>query len=328
MRKRKPGFTLIELLVVIAIIAVLIALLVPAVQKVREAAARAQCQNNLKQMGLALQGYHDTYKVLPPGGVSDTPPWGAGGGWGSSWMVFILPYIEQTALYNKWDFKSGNSGFVNGNNRALTNNLVINLYKCPSGTLPLIMGSNNMTADYACIAGAVNGNISGFSETRNQGCSNGGECGGGGALIGASKIPLVGITDGTSNTMLIAEVSGAVRDTKNNVMESGTSCFRPGGPYGWPMGTGNGPPQGSTGDRLFNSTTVRYQVNALTGYTSGSGGIGTDSSQNYPISSSHTGGANCVMGDGSVRFLTNAISLDQLSRAATRDDGQVTTLDQ
>src|SRR5882762_10916997 len=93
---RRTAFTLIELLVVIAIIAILIGLLVPAVQKVREAANRATCQNNLKQMGVAVQNYHGVTKQLPPIRIL------GGDGW-ASWFVLILPYVEQDPLFKQWD---------------------------------------------------------------------------------------------------------------------------------------------------------------------------------------------------------------------------------
>src|SRR3954465_9463951 len=103
--RKRSAFTLIELLVVIAIIAILIALLVPAVQKVRESAARTQCINNLKQVGLALQAYHDANKALPAGYVSrhDAASNDTGPGWG--WAAHLLPYVEQQTLANRIDFK-------------------------------------------------------------------------------------------------------------------------------------------------------------------------------------------------------------------------------
>ena len=118
---RRRGFTLIELLVVIAIIAVLIGLLLPAVQKVREAAARSTCQNNLKQMGVACHAFESANMAFPKGAsrsdMDNTD-------WGSSWKVYILSYIEQGPIADRWQHTLS-SGYTNANNNVLVNNVTM-----------------------------------------------------------------------------------------------------------------------------------------------------------------------------------------------------------
>src|SRR5436190_10615428 len=207
--QQRRGFTLIELLVVIAIIAILIALLVPAVQKVRDAAARAQCQNNLKQIGLALHNYHDTKKALPPGASADKAPWRNGGtqddDWGSSWMVHVLSFVEQDAIFRNWQFY-GQSGWQNGNDNALIKGSPVPVYRCPSSQLPETNpymttrtgsgGVGSFYTSYVAIggsyidAGALTFGTNIYSTQ--------------GTLYGNSKTKLTDITDGTSNTMVVA----------------------------------------------------------------------------------------------------------------------------
>src|SRR5262249_26874922 len=138
---RRQAFTLIELLVVIAIIAVLLGLLLPAVQKVREAAARMSCQNNLKQIGLAFHNYHDSYQLFPAAG-SDGPNTNCCNattrvGW--TWLFLITPFIEQGGIYNLPDTATGNTAVAQS---------AIRIYYCPTRRQPTLY-SNGGRADYA-----------------------------------------------------------------------------------------------------------------------------------------------------------------------------------
>ena len=145
-RGRAAGFTLIELLVVIAIIAVLIALLLPAVQAAREAARRAQCTNNLKQIGLALHNYHSATNSFPPGGCNtgNVETIGSTGAWGN-WSAFsmMLPYLEQQSIFNACNFSVTNQGYgsgIDGNMNSTATRTTINAFLCPSS--PRLQGAN------------------------------------------------------------------------------------------------------------------------------------------------------------------------------------------
>lgn len=150
--RRRHGFTLIELLVVIAIISVLIGLLMPAVQKAREAASRISCVNNLKQLGLACLNYESTFGMLPPSRIDD---------YMATWAVVIMPYMEQDALYTKWDLTKDYYGQTN-----VARETPVKLYFCPSRRSP---GELSKSGDYPS-----------YKQTQGGGNSSGGGSGGGG----------------------------------------------------------------------------------------------------------------------------------------------------
>lgn len=328
---RRRGFTLIELLVVIAIIAVLIALLLPAVQQAREAARRTQCKNNLKQMGLAMHNYHDTYNGFPNGNIASTT------GWGMSWYMRILPYVDQAPVFNKLNFSGAQPGWAwngdpaGGNNGSVISGVKFSFTVCPSSPLPDIRNAGDYNIEhphYYGITGAVNnlGNVP-VPSSRQANCC--GCCGGQAAtgLITSSgmMVPLDSkkirdVTDGTSNVIIVGESSDFIYQSAG-----GSKTADVQGVHGMLMGSPNlvnveGAPGGMF-ERQFNLTTVRYAPNfpAILGTTAG---VDDNFGINKPLNSAHTGGIHALLCDGTVRFISNNVDLGTLARLCNRDDGQ------
>lgn len=275
----RGGFTLIELLVVIAIIAILIALLVPAVQKVREAASRMQCANNLKQMGLALHGYHDVHKVLPAGCVMSTTNF-------LSFHVHILPYIDQTPLYERFDMKVR---YDNATNAAL--GLVLPpAYQCPAGLQKFTQYPAPMelagafTTHYYGVAGPLGtnpktGTAYAFRTTDQGNTAKQGVLGMG------SNVKLTDITDGSTNTLMLGEQSWTA-----------ANYYRV-----WHRGTFN-----DTSVPYRDTTCCRNVLNQMYATPYNGGG----NSNNTSFGSEHSGhGANFALADGSVRWIAASINM-------------------
>ncbi len=316
--KANKAFTLIELLVVIAIIAVLIGLLVPAVQKVREAANRMSCTNNLKQWGIALHSFHDNNGRFPAGTSSPGIP-ARNGGWGYSWMVPILPFIEQESIFKKIDLNQDIWG--NANNGAALNQVSFKTLFCPSSPLTNIGGdlaNGNLAAytNYVGIAGSASeATASTWNDTQH------GIIGSKGVLYPNSKVRMADLTDGTTNIILVSEHGNNITDVNGNKQDVRGST-----PHSFAMGfTILGTPSGGgdPGDgRAFNTTTIRYQINMPKAY--GQPGVANNNyANNCPINSAHSGGVNTLIGDASVKFLRDSLTLATLQQLAMRDDGLV-----
>jgi prepilin-type N-terminal cleavage/methylation domain-containing protein/prepilin-type processing-associated H-X9-DG protein len=207
--RARTGFTLIELLVVIAIIAILIGLLLPAVQKVRESAARAKCGNNLKQLALAMHMYHDTNQFFPPAFSTATAPWNQAS-WG--WSTWILPYVEQGSLYATLNPNTNAFGA-----NAYTTGTVLSVYICPSD--PAQGPQNNYFSGYIKSNYLVSEQVS----------------------DGGSQYTILTITDGTSNTIMMGERDmykqvGGIWPGKDNGTPS-TSVASVVGRPNWPLNT-------------------------------------------------------------------------------------------
>ena len=319
-QKTRPGFTLVELLVVIAIIGILVGLLLPAVQAAREAARRMQCSNNLKQIGLAAHNYHDTFasNTLPPGHLCSS----TSGGWG--WGAYLLRFSEQEALFAALNI--GEELLVNFGE---PKNTPLDMYVCPSDPA---LGEQNPNrgnhghSNYVGNAGSLemlaNGqNPCGLSSQLSSSDESKLRVEFNGTLVPGAPISFRDITDGTANTFLVGE-----RDTQDPEHGNHYAAI-------WTGVYDNGSPPGSQNNQNNRAraasilTTAVYhvgdparQLTINAGEPGGAGGVGSYN-QYDSWSSQHPGGAQFVLADGSVHFVSETIDVATYQNYADRADG-------
>ncbi len=316
-RNPRRGFTLIELLVVIAIIAVLVGLLLPAVQKVREAAARAKCANNLKQVALALHHHHDANGFLPNTVVTTTPELPVG----YSWAHKVLPYIEQGALAGRYDpALAWNAGA----NDAVARSRVPT-FECPSDPVTALDADAYPTIDYVPID-QIGLGLTSFIDAATNGSK-------------AGIMPPVGqevrptfakVSDGLSGTLLLVESVGRPVLWVGNRPSPLPPAARP--DYtGTPNAEGGWARPRSAAARFFGSTLDGLKpgnacaVNCVNLYIPDSGDL--NAGRSYAPFGLHTGGLNVALGDGSVQFVRASVGVREFARLITRGAGEVGTLD-
>ncbi len=291
--RRRPGFTLIELLVVIAIIAVLIALLLPAVQSAREAARRAQCINNLVQIGVALQNYESAHEMLPSGVINPAGPISSTpNGYHHSWITQILPYIDQNNAFKKIDFAAG---VYDPRNRTVRRH-VMGIFLCPSDGAT----RSSTTAALNSFAACHNDTEAPIDVTNK------------GVFYLNSHTRYEDITDGSSYTLFVGEKRrdgtelGWMSGTRGTLRNAGTAIN-----YNRALGGRFIPVMDDDDDEPADAKAVGTR-SASEGDTAVGG-----------FSSAHPGGSNFLFGDGSVRFLKSSMSSSVFRRLANRADGEL-----
>jgi prepilin-type N-terminal cleavage/methylation domain-containing protein/prepilin-type processing-associated H-X9-DG protein len=352
--RSRRGFTLIELLVVIAIIAVLIALLLPAVQAAREAARRAQCVNNLKQLGIAVHNYHDVVGTLPPGQLM-------GNDWGDySAHVFLLPYLEQGPLYNSINFADVYVSPWNLNQGAYwksTWNMTawytkLNTFLCPSDIdrLTTPQGHNNYvacsgSAPASCAdIGPFNGVFIASSAGKCPTCVN--------TNTAAQVFAIRDVTDGTSNTMCFSEKVKGVTDNSTRDLSFPISSV-----FDLALGSANKDQPTGYWQLCKALNPAKASLETGQGFTTDPNGVGCLWSSGYPpqtrftsimtpntwscdygnggasirgahtASSHHAGGVNVMFCDASVKFVKNSIASQTWWALGTKSNGEVVSAD-
>ena len=313
--RRSRGFTLIELLVVIAIIAILIALLLPAVQQAREAARRTECKNKLKQLGLALHNYHDTHRSFPSGGVVfENVTSGTGQTWcnsgdatqGAPWTVMILPYVDESPLYNQFNFNDRlTASFTSQTSTSSENNALWFMsnakFQCPSdpASRPGVNNTNYLGVQGGGPSGLVNcsgGNSNEFYDN--------------GVLYANSNTRMRDLIDGSSNTLMLGE-------SKYMVTKDGTtSTFY----LGWSSSIRLG--SGSTMPHPVTMAAAREQINSRTVTGGRQPSSGNDSRTSYSrlFGSFHEGGCHMLLADGSTHFFSENMDLATYQQLGIRND--------
>ena len=308
----RRGFTLIELLVVIAIIAILIALLLPAVQQAREAARRSQCKNNLKQIGVAIHNYHEVHSCFPPGYCGDPPNEASGcasindtkPGWG--WAAYLLPFIDQVALYNELGVGEIKKAVCSAPSGAQNDPVVgspelqdrlIQSYICPSSSEPdlnpsRVVGESHAKSNYAAVSGIDWDGVDDTTGLR-------------GMFVDGTKYVrrMRDVEDGLSTTLAVGEkyrldVDGTLETQDPNL-----------GEYHGAIWVGLPPDNRAAGCvGLLATTGSSFAVNG--------GSVNAFASQ-------HAGGAQFLVGDGQVRFISENTDQDTLAYLAIANDGEV-----
>lgn len=320
------GMTLVEILVVLAIITMLMALLLPAVQAAREGVRRARCANNMKQIGVAILSFETSRGYLPSGSsVTDTNQH-----WGGSWVAHILNYCEQASFHRTLRFDCNNAFHTGvGCNDAALNKFLPDWMFCPSSPLEkfktsTFSGRSSIRGygTYVGISGAYRHPDEGDSRVayaaRYQGyiASNG-------TLIPNGRLTADQVLDGMSNTYLVGEQSGIMFNMdkggeEDDLRSGGTSygsfigANRSGSPCRGCSGWESGYP------RAYNVTTIRHKLNTRT--ATFAAGMYKDG-PNLGVQSAHPGGGQMLYGDGSVRFVRDAVPFETFKSQAIRDDG-------